>query len=88
LRVEIVGHGRDGALVEVELSSRVAAGGQEELRAPQRCVALVGVELDLCAGREAERGEAIELRRSFQCPECFADRVPAGYDAARTAATT
>lgn len=46
------------------------------------------VELDLRAGEKAESCEAVGSSRAFQRPERLADRVLAGYDAARTAATT
>ena len=46
------------------------------------------VELDLRARDEAEGRETIDRSGAFQRPEYGADRVLAGYDAARTAATT
>lgn len=87
-RVEVVRHGRDGAPLEIELAARVAAGGEQKLRASQGRMTLIVVELDLRARDEAERRKTIQRVGAFQRPKRLADRVLGGYDAARTAATT
>ena len=86
--IEIVGNGGDRAVIELELSSRVAAGCEQELCTPERRMPFAFVEFDLRAGEKAESCEAVDSSGAFQRPERFADRVLAGYDAARTAATT
>ena len=86
--VEIVGNGGDSAIIELELSSRIPAGCEQKLGAPERRMPVTFVELDLRAREKAESCEAVDSSGAFQRPERFADRVLAGYDAARTAATT
>ena len=86
--IEIVGNGGDCAIIELELSSRIPAGCEQELGAPERRMPVTFVELDLRAREKAESSEAVDSSGAFQRPERCADRVLAGYDAARTAATT
>ena len=54
LAVEVGGDRGDGAVVELELAARVAAGREQELRPPQRRALLLLVELDALPGEPSQ----------------------------------
>ena len=65
--VQILGERRHRAAVELELTARVAAGGQQQLRPPHRRTQIVLVERDAAARQEGER----QLRLGLGVLECL-----------------
>jgi XdhC and CoxI family len=60
-RVEVRGEGGDRAAVQLELAPRVSARREQEQRAPQRAVQLVLGQLEIRAGDERDRHDALVL---------------------------
>ena len=59
--VEVSGKRRDRAAVQLELAVRVATGGEEQQRPAERGIQLGLGQLDLGAGHECERDDALVL---------------------------
>ena len=54
LVVEVVGHRRNGAAVQIELAAGIAAGREQQLRAAGRSLHLLRIEVDVTPGEPGE----------------------------------
>ncbi len=66
LGVEVVGNGRHGTIMEIELAPRVTAGCKEQLGATEGRVTLRLVEVDAQPHDEAQGGQDLQLFRALE----------------------